>query len=90
MPKVSSNFSFMVHDELSLFLKTSFGLTRITLLILVHPMKLTGPHTFGGKNVFLTHYLRTCELLNKYTDGGFLAYAYLNKGQLYSQELAKR
>lgn len=49
------------------------------------PYETDRPTHLWRKNVFLTHYLRTCELLNKYTDGGFLAYAYLNKGQLYSK-----
>lgn len=74
----------MVYDELPPVSQNQFGLKIIPLLTLAHPVKLTSPHTFVEKNVFLTHYLRTCELLNKYTNGGFLAHAFLNKGQLYS------
>lgn len=48
------------------------------------PCETDKPTHLCWKNAFLTHYLRTCEPLNKYTDGGFLAHAYLNKGQLYS------
>lgn len=53
-----------------LFLKNQFGLTED------HPVDNSPPYetdrpTHLEKECVSTHYLRTCELLNKYTDGGF-------------------